>query len=64
MCQKTIVNPEGLFRYYDQWVQDNPMPEEYADWKRTIYCNDCERKSTVPFNFLYHKVRLVWLLHK
>lgn len=34
------------------------MPEEYRDLTQTIYCNDCEEMSVVPYNFLYHKVRL------
>ena len=57
---KSITDTTMYFRYIDQWVQDNPMPEEYQGWTRTIYCNDCEKRSKVAFNFLYHKVDAVW----
>ena len=60
---KSITDTTMYFRYIDQWVQDNPMPEEYQGWTRTIYCNDCENRSKVAFNFLYHKVDAVWFHH-
>ena len=56
---KSITDTTLYFQYIDQWVQDNPMPEEYQGWTRTIYCNDCEKRSKVAFNFLYHKVDAV-----
>ncbi|CBK20190.2 uncharacterized protein [Blastocystis hominis] len=57
LCQKTIADAGELFMRMDKWVKDNPMPAPYNEWKRSIFCNDCEKRSTVPFNFFYHKVR-------
>ena len=56
LCQKTIINANRIFKQIDQWVSKNPMPPPYNEWKRTIFCNDCEKRSEVPFNFVYHKV--------
>lgn len=36
------------FSMLDQWVEENPMPEEYRDLTQSIYCNDCEVTSVVP----------------
>lgn len=47
------------FSMLDQWVEENPMPEEYRDLTQSIYCNDCEVTSVVPYNFLYHKVAVI-----
>lgn len=56
ICQKTIIKADAYFASLDQWVAENPMPEEYQDWTRTIICNDCEKENVVKFNFFYHKV--------
>ena len=58
ICQKTIIDTKDYFALLDRWVETHPMPEEYKDWTRTIYCNDCEQTNVVPFNFLYHKVQI------
>lgn len=31
------------------------MPQEYENFVSHILCNDCEKKSTAKYHFLYHK---------
>lgn len=32
------------------------MPEEYKDFRRVIFCNDCEKFNEVNYHFAYNKV--------
>jgi RING finger/CHY zinc finger protein 1 len=40
----------------DHFLEANPTPPEYKDWKVEILCNDCLEKTDVEFQITkYHK---------
>jgi len=43
---------EAQFRALDRQIEAQPMPEEYADTKAFVYCNDCASKSTTNYHWL------------
>jgi len=52
ICTKSIANMETQFRNLDRTIADQPMPEEYADTKAWVFCNDCHAKSWVMYHWL------------
>ncbi|CAG8462268.1 5327_t:CDS:1 [Acaulospora colombiana] len=54
-CWKSIGNMEIYFRRIDAIVAEQKMPSEYDHCLAFILCNDCEKRSTVKYHFLYHK---------
>lgn len=52
MCRKSLVEPSQLESYFDEQFSGTIMPEEYKDAKVKIHCNDCSKKSVVPFHVL------------
>ncbi|KAG6389928.1 hypothetical protein SASPL_151403 [Salvia splendens] len=43
------------FGMLDALMASEVLPEEYRDGCHDILCNDCDRKGTAPFHWLYHK---------
>lgn len=54
-CWKSIGNMDPYFRRIDAIVAQQKMPPEYDNFFAQILCNDCEKRSTVKYHFLYHK---------
>ncbi|CAI2180513.1 6849_t:CDS:2 [Funneliformis geosporum] len=54
-CWKSIGNMDLYFRKIDSIVAQQKMPPEYEHFVAHILCNDCEKRSTVKYHFLYHK---------
>ncbi|CAB4483984.1 zf-CHY-domain-containing protein [Rhizophagus irregularis] len=54
-CWKSIGNMDPYFRRIDAIVAQQKMPPEYDNFFAHILCNDCEKRSTVKYHFLYHK---------
>jgi len=54
-CWKSIGNMDLYFRRIDAIVAQQKMPPEYDNFFAHILCNDCEKRSTVKYHFLYHK---------
>lgn len=52
LCRKSIIDPLLFESHYDEQVLLMPMPEEYANKKMTVQCNDCLAKSNVNFHIL------------
>jgi hypothetical protein len=52
ICSRSIANMEAQFRALDRQIEAQPMPEEYADTKAFVYCNDCASKSTTNYHWL------------
>jgi ribosomal protein S27E len=46
---------DPYFRRIDAIVAQQKMPPEYDNFFAHILCNDCEKRSTVKYHFLYHK---------
>ncbi|CDH48524.1 chy and ring finger domain [Lichtheimia corymbifera JMRC:FSU:9682] len=55
-CLKSMTDMSAYFKLIDEEMRQQPMPEEYKSYVSTIFCNDCQSRSTnVPFHFFYHK---------
>jgi len=52
LCSKSIVNMADFWTQLDNLVEAQPMPEEYAEAKSELLCNDCEKKSEIKFHFV------------
>jgi len=55
LCSKSLADLSEVWAEFDLMIEEQPMPEEFAQSKTFILCNDCEKKSEVPFHFLGHK---------
>lgn len=51
-CARSVLNMETQFRFLDQEIARQPLPEPYRYWHCHITCNDCSAKGDVPFHFL------------
>jgi hypothetical protein len=45
----------AYFARIDAFLKVQTMPQEYENFVSQILCNDCEKKSTAKYHFLYHK---------
>ncbi|GFZ00297.1 zinc finger protein-like protein [Actinidia rufa] len=43
------------FGMLDALLASEELPEEYRDRCQDILCNDCDKKGTSRFHWLYHK---------
>lgn len=55
ICLKSLNNMSYLFTRIDELMATQQMPEEYANVRSLILCNDCEQKTTTKFHFVYHR---------
>ena len=55
ICSKAMADMREYYTQLDSWVAEQEMPEGYRNVVSTVFCADCEKRSTAPFHFLYHK---------
>ncbi|CAH1995406.1 unnamed protein product [Acanthoscelides obtectus] len=55
ICQTSLVNMERLWKYWDEEVENTPMPEEYRNCYVGILCKDCHKEGTVKFHVVGFK---------
>ncbi|KAG0483121.1 hypothetical protein HPP92_011205 [Vanilla planifolia] len=55
ICSKSLGNMAVYFGMLDALLAAEELPEEYKDKCQDILCNDCDRKGTSRFHWLYHK---------
>lgn len=62
LCKKSVVDMTEQWKMYDMLnslEMSKPLverlPMEYQDKRLVIFCNDCEQKSDIEFNFDYRK---------
>ncbi|KAH0904264.1 hypothetical protein HID58_043767 [Brassica napus] len=55
ICGKTLGDMGVYFGMLDALLAAEELPEEYKDRCQDILCNDCQRKGTTRFHWLYHK---------
>eukprot|EP00250_Pteridium_aquilinum_P020433 c24812_g1_i2 orf=124-4074(-) len=55
ICSKSLGEMDVYFGMLDALLASEQLPEEYRSRQQDILCNDCERKGTAPFHWLYHK---------
>lgn len=54
-CLKSLYDMSAYFARIDAFLKAQTMPQEYENFVSQILCNDCEKKSTAKYHFLYHK---------
>lgn len=57
ICSKSLGDMTVYFGMLDALLASEILPEEYRDRCQDILCNDCDKKGTAPFHWLYHKCR-------
>ncbi|XP_050221797.1 zinc finger protein BRUTUS-like [Mercurialis annua] len=55
ICSKSMGDMSVYFGMLDALLASEQLPEEYRDRCQDILCNDCDKKGTTPFHWLYHK---------
>ncbi|KAK4484224.1 hypothetical protein RD792_011447 [Penstemon davidsonii] len=55
ICSKSMGDMSVYFGMLDALMASEVLPEEYRDRCQDILCNDCDRKGTASFHWLYHK---------
>lgn len=58
ICSKSMGDMAVYFGMLDGLLANEVLPEEYRNRWQDILCNDCERKGTARFHWLYHKCGL------
>ncbi|XP_057996262.1 zinc finger protein BRUTUS isoform X2 [Hevea brasiliensis] len=57
ICSKSLGDMSVYFGMLDALLASEELPEEYRDRCQDILCNDCDKKGSTPFHWLYHKCR-------
>lgn len=52
ICSKSICDMTDYYELLTHEIENTPMPEEYADMKVKIMCNDCLKESDVKFHII------------
>ncbi|PKA59692.1 RING finger and CHY zinc finger domain-containing protein 1 [Apostasia shenzhenica] len=55
ICSKSLGDMAVYFGMLDALLSAEVLPEEYRDKCQDVLCNDCDRKGTSRFHWLYHK---------
>ncbi|CAD5165963.1 unnamed protein product [Musa acuminata subsp. malaccensis] len=55
ICSKSLGDMAVYFGMIDALLAAEELPEEYRDRCQDILCNDCGKKGTSRFHWLYHK---------
>ncbi|KAJ4806511.1 zinc finger protein-like protein [Rhynchospora pubera] len=55
ICSKSLGDMAVYFGMLDALLATEVLPEEYRDRCQDILCNDCSKKGTSRFHWLYHK---------
>ena len=52
ICMKSYMNMDADWRRLDAEIAVTPMPQDYANWRVDVLCNDCNKPSKVQFHIL------------
>ncbi|KAK4750413.1 hypothetical protein SAY87_003895 [Trapa incisa] len=55
ICSKSLGDMQAYFQMLDTLLAGEEMPDEYVGRTQAILCNDCEKKGSAPFHWVYHK---------
>ncbi|RYR57278.1 hypothetical protein Ahy_A05g023000 isoform B [Arachis hypogaea] len=55
ICSKSLGDMAVYFGMLDALLATEELPEEYRSRYQDVLCNDCDRKGTSRFHWLYHK---------
>ena len=54
-CMKSLGDAQSYFDEIDRIMKTSQMPAKYMHMRASISCADCEKRSVVPYHFMYHK---------
>lgn len=49
---KSYMNMDADWQRLDAEIAVTPMPQDYANWRVDVLCNDCNKPSKVQFHIL------------
>lgn len=52
ICKKSAVKMDLQWRKLTSAIESQPMPEQFANTRAIVQCNDCSRKSSVKYHWL------------
>ncbi|KAI3817212.1 hypothetical protein L1987_11001 [Smallanthus sonchifolius] len=55
ICSKSMGDMSVYFGMLDALMASEVLPEDYRNRRHDILCNDCDKKGSAPFHWLYHK---------
>lgn len=55
ICSKSLGDMQVYFAMLDALLAEEKVPDEYSGQTQKILCNDCEKRGTATFHWLYHK---------
>lgn len=55
ICSKSLGDMQAYFGMLDAQLAEEKIPDEYSGQTQVILCNDCEKRGTASFHWLYHK---------
>ncbi|KAG9450383.1 hypothetical protein H6P81_010348 [Aristolochia fimbriata] len=55
ICTKSLGDMKVYFGMLDVLLAEEKIPEEFHGQTQGILCNDCQKRGTAPFHWLYHK---------
>ncbi|PSR89630.1 Zinc finger protein BRUTUS-like [Actinidia chinensis var. chinensis] len=55
ICSKSLGDMQVYFGMLDALLAEEKIPDEYSGKTQVILCNDCEKRGTASFHWLYHK---------
>lgn len=55
ICSKSLGDMQVYFGMLDAHLAEEKIPDEYSGQTQIILCNDCEKRGTASFHWLYHK---------
>ncbi|KAM0015307.1 putative transcription factor C2H2 family [Helianthus debilis subsp. tardiflorus] len=55
ICSKSMGDMSVYFGMLDALMASEVLPEDYRNRSHDILCNDCGKKGSAPFHWLYHK---------
>ncbi|XP_023734229.1 zinc finger protein BRUTUS-like At1g18910 isoform X1 [Lactuca sativa] len=55
ICSKSLGDMQVYFAMLDAMLAEETIPDEYSGRTQDILCNDCEKRGTTSFHWLYHK---------
>lgn len=52
ICMKSYMDMAPYWQHLDAEIAVTPMPQDYANWRVDILCNDCNKPSRMQFHIL------------
>ena len=52
LCNASVCDMRAAWLYLDEEIRQTPMPEEYAETRVAMLCNDCHAQGEAAFHAL------------